>query len=124
MKNIKEINKPKLKPIRRLHRNSPTPWEWKLWQFLKERQICGHKFRRQVSIDDYVVDFCCLELKLIIEVDGSGHLTPKQQKLDKEKRKALENWGYSIIRFFNNQIDDNLNEVLEIISSKCKELEI
>ncbi len=84
----------------------------------------GHKFRRQVSIENYVVDFCCLDLKLIIEVDGSGHLHPKQQKKDKERTKDLEKWGYSIIRFFNNEIDENLNEVLEIISHKCGELDI
>ena len=87
MKNIKQVNKQKLKTIRRSHRNQPTPWEWKLWQYLKERQMGGHKFRRQVSIENYVVDFCCLDLKLIIEVDGSGHLHPKQQKKDKERTK-------------------------------------
>ncbi|MBT3300317.1 MAG: DUF559 domain-containing protein [Candidatus Marinimicrobia bacterium] len=123
MKNIKEINKPKLKTIRRLNRNQPTPWEWKLWQYLKERQLDGHKFRRQVSIHDYVVDFCCLDLKLVIELDGSGNLYPKQQKKDKIREIDLTKWGYKIIRFFNNEIDENLNEVLEIMSSKCKELE-
>jgi very-short-patch-repair endonuclease len=124
MKNVKPVNKPKLKTIRRLQRNHPTPWEWKLWQYLKDRQIDGYKFRRQVSIENYVVDFCSLDLKLIIEVDGSGHLHPKQQKKDKQRTEDLEKWGYSIIRFFNNEIDENLNEVLEIISQKCKELGI
>ncbi|MBL6964017.1 MAG: endonuclease domain-containing protein [Bacteroidetes bacterium] len=123
MKNVKEVNKANLKTIRRLHRNRPTPWELKLWQFLKERQMDGHKFRRQVSIHDYVVDFCCLDLKLVIELDGGGHLHPKQQKKDRAREMDLEKWGYSIIRFYNNGIDENLNEVLEIISSKCKELE-
>ncbi|MCH7613028.1 MAG: endonuclease domain-containing protein [Candidatus Marinimicrobia bacterium] len=123
MKNIKQVNKPKLKPIRRLQRNHPTPWEWKLWQYLKDRQIDGYKFRRQVSIENYVIDFCCLDLKLIIEVDGSGHLHTKQQKKDKQRTEDLQKWDYSIIRFFNNEIDENLNEVLEIISQKCKELD-
>ena len=115
-------NRPKLKTIRRLLRNQPTPWEFKLWECLKERQIGGHKFRRQVSIHNYVVDFCCLELKLIIEVDGSGHLHHNQKKKDQNRTKDLEEWGYSIIRFFNNEIDENLNAVLERISLKCKEL--
>ncbi|MFQ6676839.1 MAG: endonuclease domain-containing protein [Fidelibacterota bacterium] len=123
MKNVKPVNKSKLISIRRLHRNRPTPWEWKLWQYLKERQIEGFKFRRQVSIENYVVDFCCLDLKLIIEADGSGHLNPKQQQKDKQRTEDLEKWGYSIIRIFNNEIDENLNEVLEIISQKCKELD-
>ncbi|MBT3180259.1 MAG: endonuclease domain-containing protein [Candidatus Marinimicrobia bacterium] len=123
MKNAKEVNKQKLKTIRRLNRNQPTPWELKLWQYLKETKMDGYKFRRQVSIDNYVVDFCCLDLKLVIELDGSGHLHPKQQMIDKGRSNDLESWGYTLIRFFNNEIDDNLNEVLEIISSKCKELE-
>ncbi len=122
MKNIKPVNKPKLKTIRRLHRNRPTPWESKLWQFLKGRQRDGHKFRRQASIENYVVDFCCLELKLIIELDGSGHLHPTQQKKDQARENDLIKWGYTIIRFFNNEIDENLNEVLERISYKCKGL--
>ena len=88
----------------------------------RSRQIGGHKFRRQVSIHNYVVDFCCLELKLIIEVDGSGHLHHNQKKKDQNRTKDLEEWGYSIIRFFNNEIDENLNAVLERISLKCKEL--
>ena len=123
MNNAKQVNKPKLKTIRRIHRNKPTPWEWKLWQYLKERQIDDNKFRRQVSIDNFVLDFCCLDLKLIIELDGSGHLQPNLQIKDKARTEKLEKWGYSIIRFYNNEIDENLNEVLELISSKCKELE-
>lgn len=83
----------------------------------------GHKFRRQVSIHNYVVDFCWLDLKLVIELDGSGHLHPKQQKKDNMRESDLKKWGYSIIRFYNNEIDANLNEILELISSKCKGLE-
>ena len=64
-----------------------------------------------------------MDLKLVIELDGSGHLHPKQQKKDKIREIDLTKWGYKIIRFFNNEIDENLNEVLEIMSSKCKELE-
>ncbi len=123
MKNIKTVNKPKLKNIRRLHRNHPTPWEWKLWQYLKDRQIDGHKFRRQVSIENYVVDFCCLDLKLIVEVDGCGHLHQKQKIKDEQRSTDLKKWSYVVIRFFNNEIDENLNEVLEIISQKCSELD-
>ena len=122
MKNVKQINSLRLKNVRRLHRNHPTPWEWKLWQYLKNRQIDGHKFRRQVSIDNYVVDFCCLELKFIIEIDGSGHLHPGQRKRDEQRTKDLEKWGYTVIRFYNNEIDENLDGVLEIISKTCREL--
>ena len=122
MKNVKPVNNPRLKNIRRLQRNHPTPWEWKLWQYLKNRQIDGYKFRRQVSIDNYVVDFCCLELKLVIEVDGSGHLHSRQQKKDKQRTEHLEKWGYTIIRFYNDEIDENLDSVLEIITQTCRAL--
>ena len=122
MKNVKPVNNPRFKNIRRLQRNHPTPWEWKLWQYLKNRQIDGYKFRRQVSIDNYVVDFCCLELKLVIEVDGSGHLHSRQQKKDKQRTEHLEKWGYTIIRFYNDEIDENLDSILEIITQTCRAL--
>lgn len=105
MKNAKPMNEPRLKNIIRLQQNHPTPWEWKLWQCLKNRQIDRHKFRPQISIEKYVVDFCCLELKLIIELDGSGHLHKKQKQKDKELKEDLEKWGYTMIRFYNNEID-------------------
>jgi very-short-patch-repair endonuclease len=93
MKDVKRVNSPRLKNIRRLKRNHPTPWEWKLWQFLQNRQVDGHKFRRQVSIGNYVVDFCCLELRFIIEVDGSGHLRPTQRKWDAQRIKKFRAMG-------------------------------
>jgi|TARA_B100000959_G_scaffold35991_1_gene34594 very-short-patch-repair endonuclease len=116
------INKSNIKNIRRMNRNNPTPWEWKLWQFLKNKQINGYKFRRQVSINDFVVDFCCLELKFVIELDGSGHLQPVQMKKDIQRNNDLEEWGFMIMRFPNNDIDENLNAVINIITQKCNEL--
>ncbi len=122
MKNIKQVNKPALNQIRKNLRNRPTPWEHKLWQHLKGRQLGGYKFRRQASIDDYVVDFLCMEIKLIVELDGSGHLDPKQKVKDEERQDDLKSWNYTLIRFFNNEIDENLNWVLEEILVKCDEL--
>ena len=119
---MKIVNKPKLKHLRKLNRNKPIPWEWKLWQHLKERQIDGHKFRRQVSLNNFIVDFCCLKLKLVIELDGSGHLHSIQRKKDNEKDNELSELGFSIIRFWNNEIDENLNGVLELIADKCRRL--
>jgi len=116
------INKSNIKNIRRMNRNNPTPWEWKLWQFLKNKQINGYKFRRQVSINDFVVDFCCPKVKLIVELDGSGHLSTKAKKKDQERDKRLEGLGYHIIRFYNNETDESMDGVLTIISDKCKEL--
>jgi very-short-patch-repair endonuclease len=120
---MKVINRAKLKNVRRLNRNKPTPWEWKLWQHIKQRQIRGHRFRRQVSINNYVADFCCLSIKLVIELDGSGHLKPIQMKKDKDRDKEISELGFTIMRFWNNEIDDNLEGVLEQITNQCEKLE-
>tara|TARA_Y100000031_G_scaffold133117_1_gene154689 strand:- start:965 stop:1195 length:231 start_codon:yes stop_codon:yes gene_type:complete len=69
-----------------------------------------------------VVDFCCPKVKLIVELDGSGHLLPKARKEDQEREGRLEDLGYHIIRFYNNEIDESMDGVLTIISDKCKEL--
>lgn len=122
MKHFHSINKPALKQARRLNRNNPTPWEYKLWNCLKMKKLGGYKFRRQVSIENYIVDFCCLELKLIIELDGSGHLHPKQIQKDNKRIEVLNKMGFNVIRFNNNEIDENLNEVLGMIADKCDEL--
>ena len=121
MKNHR-INSKKQKPIRKLLKNFPTPWEQKLWNHLKGRQLDGFKFRRQHGIEKYVVDFYCPKVKLIVELDGSGHLTPQKIREDKERDKILKELGYHILRFYNNDIDENLEGVLKIISDSCKEL--
>lgn len=116
------INPKKQKSVRKLLRNFPTPWEQKLWLHLKGSQLDGFKFRRQQGIENDVVDFCCPKVKLIVELDGSGHLSPKAKKDDQERDKRLEGLGYYIIRFYNNEIDESMDGVLTIISDKCKEL--
>ena len=116
------INPKKQKSVRKLLRNFPTPWEQKLWNHLKGSQLDGFKFRRQQGIENYVVDFCCPKVKLIVELDGSGHLSTKAKKKDQERDKRLEGLGYHIIRFYNNETDESMDGVLTIISDKCKEL--
>ena len=85
---------------RKLRRNQ-TPWEGKLWQVLRNRGIAGMKFRRQFKIDKYVVDFCCLEKKLIIELDGGHHGEEQNIILDKKREVTLKSLGYKILRFWN-----------------------
>lgn len=116
------INPKQQKPIRKLLRNFPTPWEQKLWNQLKGRQLDGFKFRRQQGIEKYVVDFYCPEVMLIVELDGSGHLNPHKKKEDEERDKKLMELGYHVLRFFNNDIDESLEGVLNIISDLCKDL--
>lgn len=91
-----------LKELARNLRKNSTDAEKKLWQFLRKRQICGCKFRRQVVIEPYVVDFVCFEEKLIIELDGGQHLLQKVE--DEFREECLKKKGYSILRFWNDDV--------------------
>ena len=95
---------------RDLRRNA-TDAEKLLWHRLRDRQINGAKFRRQVPIDRYIADFVCFDARLIVEADGGQH-TPET---DARRTAALEAAGYKIIRFWNNDILRNTEGVLETI---------
>ena len=85
MTNIK-TNRIEQKRRRQKLRNSSTPWERKLWNYLKNSQLDGYKFRRQYGIENYIVDFYCPKLKLVIEIDGGGYyktVNRKRTKLEK-----------------------------------------
>jgi len=120
--NKPEINKPELKQLRKTLRNNSTPWERQIWSHLKNRKLGGYKFRRQTSIGNYIVDFICFELKLIIELDGSGHLYEGQKNKDITRQKELENWGYTVIRFYNNQVSENMEGVFTKITEVCRKI--
>jgi very-short-patch-repair endonuclease len=93
-------------------RNKMTKAEIILWSRLRMRQVEGWKFRRQQPILDYIVDFYCHDLKLIIEVDGEIHSLPDQIKSDKVRDKMLINNGFKIIHFSNHEIETNLSSSL------------
>jgi len=93
-------------------RNKMTKAEIILWSRLRMRQIDGWKFRRQQPILDYIVDFYCHDLKLIIEVDGEIHSLPDQIKSDKVRNKMLVNNGFIIIHLSNHEIETNLSSSL------------
>jgi very-short-patch-repair endonuclease len=97
---------------RSLRRNQ-TDVEHLLWQKLRNRQLLNFKFRRQFPIDPFVVDFCCLELKLIIELDGSQHFG--QATYDENRSFYLAQHGFKVIRFWNNEVIENCAGVLEKI---------
>ena len=103
---------------RNLRRNQ-TPAEKKLWSRLKDRQLNGVKFRRQHAISNYIPDFCAVKEKLIIELDGSQHL--EQTEYDEERTKYFESQGYRVIRFWNNQIMNDLNGVILAITYALEE---
>ena len=96
-------------------RSDMTIFEQKLWFNLRAKRFMGLKFRRQAPIGNYIVDFVCKEKDLIIELDGSGHLEKGQTQHDEIRDKFLKEKGYKIIRVYNNEINNNIDNVLEEI---------
>jgi very-short-patch-repair endonuclease len=96
-------------------RRQASDAEYALWKHLRGRRLKGYKFRRQVVIEPYIVDFLCLETKLIIEADGGQHV--EQMAYDARRTATLEGMGYKIMRFWNNEILGELQSVLEQIES-------
>jgi 5-methyltetrahydrofolate--homocysteine methyltransferase len=100
-------------------RNRSTEAEKMLWNVLSNKGIDNHKFRRQHIIGEYIVDFVCLEKRLVVEVDGSIHNQPEQIEHDKKRTEWLESKGFRIVRYSNQQI---LNDILNSAESIRKEL--
>lgn len=96
---------------RRLRREA-TNAERKLWSFLRERQLEGHRFRRQHPLGPYIVDFVCLEQKLIVEVDGATHGEPEELARDAKRTAWLKERGYRVLRCDNIEIYENLDMVV------------
>ncbi len=94
-------------------RQTLTEVERKLWNRLRNKSFYGFKFRRQYWIDAYIVDFICIEQNLIVELDGSQHLD--QVEYDQIRTDHLESLGYRVIRFWNNEINEDIKSVLEKI---------
>ena len=96
-------------------RHNPTPAENILWQALRHNQLLGLHFRRQHAIHPFIVDFVCLSHRLIIEVDGDIHDLPEQAPLDHERQTYLESLGFRVLRFRNEAIMSDLQQVLNCI---------
>jgi very-short-patch-repair endonuclease len=99
---------------KQLHRNMSLA-EAKLWKHLRAHRIGDIHFRNQHAIGKYIVDFCSPRKKLIIELDGSQHL--EQKEYDDERTKYLELRGYRVLRFWNNDVMNNIDDVLKVIWS-------
>ena len=102
--------------IARVLRKRSTNVERLLWQKLRGRQLEGYKFRRQQAIGPYIVDFVNFEKGIIIELDGGQHATDTER--DTEREAWLKGEGFKIIRFWNNEVFQNLDGVLETIRRK------
>lgn len=102
-----------LKHLARKLRKEMTDAERTLWERLRRKQILGYAFRRQYPLGRYIVDFVCFEKRLIIEVDGGQHL--EQQQEDEVRTRWLEQQGYEVLRFWNNEVLTEIDSVLEAI---------
>ncbi len=123
MKNISNSNyNRELKEYARNLRTNSTLAEVILWnKILKRKQLHGYSFLRQRPIKNFIVDFFCKDLKLIIEVDGKIHQFQKRK--DEQREKELKDMGYTIIRFKNREILDNLLNVQKTLEYLVEELE-
>jgi len=99
---------------KKLRRNS-TETEKILWHYLRNRKFFGYKFRRQFTIGNYITDFICLEKKLVIELDGSEHLKAETIQYDKKRTEFLNKRGFKVVRFYNNDILNNIDSVLNCL---------
>jgi very-short-patch-repair endonuclease len=108
----KAYNRTDLKIRRReLRSNMPLP-EISLWDKLKGRQMAGYKFRRQYSVEAFVMDFYSRELKLAIEIDGDSHFTEAGIAADRDRQAKLESFGICFLRFTNKEVLENLEGVV------------
>ena len=100
-------------------RKNMTDAERTLWRFLRQRQL-RYRFRRQRPIGEHIVDFACLYPRLIVEVDGGQHQMRTAQDLERTRR--LEAEGYTVLRFWNNEVLEETDSVLEVIDGEIRRL--
>ncbi len=102
-----------LKHKARALRRNQTETEKRLWRSLRGGALLGYKFRRQQPLGVYITDFCCLERRLVVELDGSQHAT--QRLKDQRRTQFMEQEGFRVIRFWDNEVFENITGVLETI---------
>ena len=103
-------------------RRQQTPAERWLWKLLRDRSLEGLKFRRQFPIPPFIADFCCFDLKLIVELDGGVHGTPQQSAHDENRDIYLRSLGYTILRFPNSEVFKTPDAVLHRITTEAHHL--
>ncbi len=101
-------------------RNAMTPIENILWNHIRKKRLSGIIFRRQHPIGQFIVDFYCHEAKLVIEIDGSIHDSDENKEHDENRTYELEKSGLKVIRFKNEEITDNIDEVLKILQNEIE----
>ncbi|MEI6554359.1 MAG: phosphoribosylformylglycinamidine synthase [Paludibacter sp.] len=108
----------RLKELAVKNRHNPTPAEEFLWEQLKGKNLDNYKFRRQHIIGDCIADFVCLQNKLVIEVDGGYHNDPEVIEYDKLRTQLFEEYEFKVIRFTNEEVLNNIDNVLNSIKSE------
>ena len=108
----------KLRGFARKLRHVATPHEEQLWEVLRNRRFVDYKFRRQVPIGSYIVDFACLSARLIVELDGGQH---SESATDPVRDAWLSSQRFRILRIWNNELHDNRDGVMEAIWLALKE---
>ena len=117
----KKLNNIKsLKGIRKDLRNNPTKAESMLWKALQKKQLDGRKFRRQHSLENYIVDFYCPTEKLVVELDGQVHYNSINQAYDAERNQKLSAFGIKVVRFENKLVFEQMDMVLDAIKQEFK----
>ena len=109
-----------MKELARSLRKNQTDAERVIWQQLRNRQLLGCKFRRQQVIGPFIVDFVCLEPQLVIEIDGGQHAD--QREYDQNRSQYLQQVGYTVLRFWNNEVLQYPPAVMEAIHLTILEL--
>jgi very-short-patch-repair endonuclease len=102
-----------LKRNARRLRKQMTDAEPSLWHLLRRKQIDGHRFRKQVPIGKYIVDFACLDARLVIEVDGGQHTDAADA--DRERDAWLRSQNFRVLRFWNNDVLKNQDGVMQVV---------
>jgi very-short-patch-repair endonuclease len=119
----KYYNKSSEKEKRRKLRQNQTNAEELVWRYLRNRQMLGYKFKRQYSVDQFVIDFYCPDLKLGVEVDGESHNNPDQQKKDISRQKYLETFNIKFVRIKDEELLGNPNKGFNKLEAAIKLLD-
>jgi len=118
----KHFNKSSQTEKRRKLRQHQTNAEELVWKFIRNRQILDTKFKRQYSVDQYIIDFYCAELKLAIEIDGGTHNTSVQKKKDIIRQKYLEGFNIMFVRIKDEELFGNPNKAFSKIENAIKSI--
>jgi very-short-patch-repair endonuclease len=112
-------NQGKMSIVRKLRRDQ-TDAERTLWARLRSKQLRGAKFRRQQAIGPYIVDFINFDSRLVLEIDGSQHNEEEMRQKDEDRTMWLRERGYQVLRFWDNEVLQNVDSVLERILAALK----